>query len=184
MDILSIPEIGNHYRVTPFEGKRRSSLVEIPDTASNWKLCKVIGKKTIHQGRLQINLHDGRSIQFTEEDDKSLREIALGDTIKISLPEQEIQEHFPLQTGAWGIIEDGSNIGKNGKLTELEKRVGKNRSIAVLECDDETVVRTSIEHVFVIGKEKRIIEVPAPKKEATLPDTPGETDENTGEINE
>ncbi|MFW9915770.1 MAG: 30S ribosomal protein S4e [Candidatus Thorarchaeota archaeon] len=184
MDILSIPEIGNHYRATPFEGKRRLFLVEIPDTASNWKLCKVIGKNTIHQGRLQINLHDGRSIQSTEEDDKSLREIAVGDTLKISLPEQEIQEHIPLQTGAWGVIEDGSNIGKNGKLTELEKRIGKNRSIAVLECDDETVVRTSLEYVFVIGKEKPIIEVPTAKQEATLPDTPEETEENTGEINE
>lgn len=186
MDILSIPEIGNHYRVTPFEGKRRLSLVEIPDTASNWKLCKVIGKRKVRQGRLQINLHDGRSIEITEEDDKLLREISLGDTIKISLPEQEVQEHIPLQTGIWCIIEDGSNIGKSGKLLELEKRIGKNRSIAVLETGTETIVRTSLEYVFAIGKEKPIIEVEVPtaKQESTLPGTPKETDENIGEINE
>lgn len=187
MDILSIPEIGNHYRVTPFEGKRRLSLVEIPDTVSNWKLCKVICKRTIRKGQLQINLHDGRSMEITEEDDEALRKISTGDTIKISLPDQEIQEHIPLQTGAWGIIEDGSNIGKSGKLTELEKRIGKNRSIAVLECDNETVVRTSLEYVFVIGKEKPIIEMPTAeqaKQDTTVPDTPGKTGDITGEINE
>ncbi|MFX0116562.1 MAG: hypothetical protein ACFFB3_18585, partial [Candidatus Hodarchaeota archaeon] len=101
-----------------------------------------------------------RSIEITEESKKSLQDISTGDTLKISLPDQEILEHIPLQTNTWVIIEDGSNIGINGKLVDLEKRIGTNRSIAVLETEDETVVRTSLEYVFVIGKETPMIEIP------------------------
>lgn len=173
MDILSIPELNIHYRVTPFAGRRHLSLVEIPDDASNWKLCKVNGKRIIHKGRTQINLHDGRSIEITD-DEGGFADISPGDTIKISLPEQELLEHLPLQTGIWGIIEDGSNIGKNGRLAEFEKRVGKNRSIAVLETENKAVVRTSLEYVFVIGKDKPIIEIPAEAEETAIGDKTGE----------
>jgi small subunit ribosomal protein S4e len=160
MDVLSIPDLNKHYRVTPFVGKRRLFLVEIPADSSNWKLCKVIGKRTINRGGTQISLHDGRAFEITEESEKSLQGISTGDTIKISLPDQEVLEHLPLQTNTWVIIEDGSNIGKNGKLVDLEKRIGKNRSIAALETEDGTVVRTSLEYVFVIGKETPMIEIP------------------------
>ncbi|MHA2231751.1 MAG: hypothetical protein ACXAB4_04610, partial [Candidatus Hodarchaeales archaeon] len=165
MDILSIPELSIHYRVTPFAGKRHLSLVEIQDEASNWKLCKVTGKRIINKGRTQINFHDGRSIETAEDDEGVFADISPGDTIKISLPEQELLEHLPLQTDVWGVIEDGSNVGKNGRLAELEKRVGKNRSIAVLETENKAVVRTSLEYVFVIGKDKPIIEIPVETEE-------------------
>ncbi len=83
---------------------------------------------------------------------------------------------MPLQTDVWGVIEDGSNIGKNGRLAEFEKRVGKNRSIAALETENKAIVRTSLEYIFVIGKDKPIIEIPVEteEEETAIDDKTGE----------
>ena len=180
MDILSIEELKQYYRVNPCQGKRRISLVEIQADSSNWKLCKVVRKQTINKGITQLNLHDGRSLELTKEDNQSSLDIHRNDTIKISIPKQNILEHIPLEVGAWVIIEDGSNIGRYGKLTALEKRIGKYRSIAVIETEGEIVVRTSLEYVFAIGKESPVIEILPPQEtETTIT-----TEEVTGESSE
>lgn len=146
MDVLEIPKTKDAYRVIPVEGKL--SLNKIDETHAKFKLCKITNKTTIKGGKFQINMHDGRNIIFGEADAKKY---AVGDTIKISLPDQKIIEHFALKTGNLGMIESGKSAGTVGKVKEIIIVKGRESNKVVIDSDGSDF-RTIKEYVFVIGE--------------------------------
>ena len=46
----------------------------------------------------------------------------------------------------------------SGKLSYIEKRIGKNRSIAIVESGEEKII-TAMENVIIVGKDKNEIPV-------------------------
>lgn len=161
MDIIRIKDVNECYRFTPTDTRRRLSLVSIPMDI-DWKLCKITNKKSIKKGFIQFVLHDGRSIIIptkelekskTKFNDKKFLDATPGGTFKINLPSQEIIEYYPLEEGSMILIDKGVNRGKIGNLVAIEKLIGKRKSIAVISVDNEPI-RTALENIFVIGKDK------------------------------
>jgi len=84
------------------------------------------------------------------------------DTLKISLPENEISGHLKLSEGVPALIVDGKNIGRYGKIAALEQREGQKRKNALVTLEDSEGNRfqTTIEYVFAVGDTQPHISIP------------------------
>ncbi len=121
MDVIEFPESKKHYRV--LANTKGLSLVEISEKEASEKLCRINDKRTVKGGQFQLNLHDGRNILTENNGYKT------GDSVKISLPDQALQEQFKLDVGSSVLVIDGKNKGLEGKLVAISKReqmTGKN----------------------------------------------------------
>lgn len=148
MDTIDIHKLKHAYRVIPHEGYL--VLNKIAEENVKFKLCKIINKTTIKSGKFQLNMHDGRNIISSESEAKKYK---VGDTVKISVPEQKIEGHFALKTGSIGMIETGKYAGTVGKVKEIILVKGRESNKAVLDVNG-TDVRTIKDYIFVIGEHK------------------------------
>ena len=151
MDVLEISSSGDKFRLLP---KRRGGLrlVPIDDSEKGFKLCRIEKKTITSGGRLQLTLHDGRNVLLPEEANPA--EYHTLDTLKISIPNQEMLDIIPLRTGVQAIVTRGRNIGIEGKVLEIEKRFGTHASTVTLESSDGTRFQTALEYVFALGIER------------------------------
>ncbi len=145
MDVISIPEIKKHYRVT-FDDKGKLTTIEIKETEAKIKPCKITGKKTIKGNKTQIILSDGRTI-ITDN-----KEYKTGDTLVITIPEQEIKQHIPLKKGVTAMIYKGKYTGQIGTIEQIE-----GDSVIIKKGDE--LLHTKKEYTYVIGENKPIISV-------------------------
>ena len=141
MDVLTIGD-ENYRCILDTNGKLRYR--SISKKSAKTKICRVTGKTTIKDGMTQLHLHDGRNIVL-----KSTSEYSTGDSIVISLPEQKITAHLPIEEGALAYLTGGSHIGETANVRE---RIVKRSSKANETIFDD--FGTVSEYVFVIGKEK------------------------------
>ncbi|WP_423792858.1 30S ribosomal protein S4e [Methanocaldococcus indicus] len=157
MDVVSLPDANENYRVL-FDRKGRVKLypTENPDV----KLCKIKNKTVVKGGHIQLNLHDGRNILIKVSDPTKAEEdvYKTGDTLLISIPNQEIKAHIPLEVGKLVYITGGKHVGEIGKLIEIEKR-GIYPDIVTIETKDGEKFKTVKDYVFVIGDEEPIIKL-------------------------
>jgi len=162
MDVISIPAVSKHYRILPSE--KGLTLNSIGKDEAEYKLCRVENKTVLNNGNVQLNLHDGRNVRITVKDATKPEEdiFSTSDTIKISLPQQEITAHFKLAEGASAIIVGGKNIGKHGKIAALERREAqkKRKSLVTIEDARGNRFQTTTEYVFVVGDAKPNISLP------------------------
>ena len=158
--IKELKEINKAYRVLP---SRHHGLIlsEITKEEAKFKLCKIMNITTIRGGHLQFNLHDGRNIRVEIDNPKEKPAIPYktGGTLKISLPDQQILDYFPLQEGNQSLIYQGKNIGIAGEIKELTKRFGVNASLAIISGENGEI-STSYDYVFIIGDNKPAIDLP------------------------
>jgi small subunit ribosomal protein S4e len=162
MDVISIPNVEKWYRVLP--SQNGLNLHSISKDEAGFKLCRIEDKKVLKAGHIQLNLHDGRNITVKVKDANKPEEDVFGtwDTVKLNLPDQEIVGHFKLVEGAPALIIDGKNIGKYGKIADIERREVQKRKKALVTIEDARGNRfqTTVEYVFVIGDAKPHISLP------------------------
>ena len=72
----------------------------------------------------------------------------------LSVPEQKILEIISLDKGAYAIVTHGRNVGIEGKIIEIERRIGAHASTVTLEDPDGNRFQTALDYVFVIGTKK------------------------------
>jgi small subunit ribosomal protein S4e len=154
MDVISIPEMDRVYRVLPSQKGLTLLPIEKKEEAG-FKLCRIENKTTIKGGHIQLNLHDGRNLLIRVKDANHPEEDVFEtlDTLKVSLPDQEIIGHFKLAKEAPAIIIDGKNIGKSGKIMEIEMRTGQKRrkTLVTIENGSGNRFQTTLDYIFVIG---------------------------------
>jgi small subunit ribosomal protein S4e len=162
MDVISVPSVEKWYRVVSSE--KGLTLHPISKDEAGFKLCRIDDKKVLRNGHVQLNLHDGRNITIKVKDASKPEEDVFGtlDTIKISLPDQEILGHFKLVEGAPALIVGGKNIGKHGKIVTVERREAQKRKNALVTVEDARGIRfqTTAEYVFVVGNTRPEISMP------------------------
>tara|TARA_B100000214_G_scaffold373615_1_gene354323 strand:- start:2643 stop:3227 length:585 start_codon:yes stop_codon:yes gene_type:complete len=141
MDVLTVGD--DHYRCLLDEnGKLRYR--SIPAKESSSKLCRVMGKTTIRGGKTQVHLHDGRNITVDEA-----KKYNSGDTLVVSLPDQEVSGHHAFSEGVLAYLTGGSHIGSTAKVVSKDvKRSSKANEVQFEEFG------TVADYVFVIGSEK------------------------------
>ena len=143
MDVLTVGE-KNFRCVLDSNGKLRYR--PIPASTAGSKTCRVTGKTTIHGGRAQLHLHDGRNVLM---DDASTYKS--GDSVIISLPGQQITSHLSFAEGALSYLTGGSHIGETATVRGHDvKRTSKPNDV---QFDD---FQTIADYVFVIGAESDI----------------------------
>jgi small subunit ribosomal protein S4e len=152
MDIISIPDINKNYRFL-FNEKGDVKLIEIDEKESNIKPCKIVGKTLVKGGKIQLTLHDGRNIIVDDNKYKT------GDTLIITLPNQEIKSHFPLDKGVVVYISDGTHRGEVAKVVDFKAMPGSNPDRVLLEKNNGEQFETLKKYVFVIGKDKPEIKI-------------------------
>jgi small subunit ribosomal protein S4e len=80
----------------------------------------------------------------------------------VGLPEKEVLDQIKTQKGNIAIITGGKNVGKQGKIVEIEKTVAKKRRNALIVVEDEKGNRyqTILDFVFSIGGTSSLISLP------------------------
>ena len=143
MDVLTVGEV-SYKCVLDTNGKLRYRM--IPAKKSSTKLCRVMGKTTIKGGKTQVHLHDGRNLLFNENP-----EYKTGDSLAISLPDQEVKAHHKFEEGSTAYLTGGNHIGELATVRSHDiKRSSKSNEV---QFDD---FGTISDYVFIISSESDI----------------------------
>lgn len=152
MDVLELTRAEKRWRVL-FDKKGYLKFQEIDEDESGYKLTKVIGKTPFKGNRIQLSLHDGKTLVGDFGD------VSVGDTIKVSLPDMELENHIARKEGCLALITGGSNVGKAGRITSIQEAAGPSSDRFLVEAEDEEF-QAPEEYVFVIGEESSEISLP------------------------
>ncbi len=158
MDILTVKMLDEHYRILIYPGKGLRP-VEIPAGESSLKICQVKVKKMTKGGRLQIGLHDGRSILLNVDDEIAHSTKRL-DSLKISVPDQRILDVARLDKGSYVLVHSGSKAGYHGLLTGVQLDVTYPAKPTVSLETSAGAFKTTLSNVMPIGVEKPWITLP------------------------
>jgi small subunit ribosomal protein S4e len=157
MDVISIPKLKKHYRVS-IDKRGKLTLVPISENEAKWKFCRIENKTTLKGKKTQLNLHDGRNILVDKDTYKT------NDTLKISIPDQKILDVFPFKEGTTSMIIGGTHIGEIATIDKIEITRSSMPNIVHLKNKDEKF-QTIKNYVFPIGKDKPELTIPGVKIE-------------------
>ena len=152
MDVISIPKLKKSYRVL-FNQRGKLTLVPIDEKDVGWKLCRVENKTTVKGGKTQLNLHDGRNILIDNDGYKT------GDVIKLSLKDNKITDHYPMEKGILALITGGKHIGEIATIEEITITRSPKPNLVSLK-GKKGIFSTIKDYVFPVGKEKPAINLP------------------------
>jgi small subunit ribosomal protein S4e len=162
MDVISMPDLNKFYRILP--SHKGLFLNPISKEEASFKLFRVEGKTIVKNGSSQIALHDGSNMLVKVEDPENPSEVVYETfaTLKLELPEKQVLDQLKTKKGNVAIITGGKNIGKQGKIVEIEKTEAKKRRNALVVIEDEKGNRyqTILDFVFSIGGAKSLISLP------------------------
>ena len=118
----------------------------IPAKEALTKICRVMGKTTIKGAKTQVHLHDGRNLLFNENP-----EYKTGDSLVISLPDQEVKSYHKFEEGSIAYLTGGNHIGELATVRGQDiKRSSKANEV---QFDD---FGTISDYVFIISDESDI----------------------------
>ena len=143
MDVLTVGDV-SYKCVLDTNGKLRYRT--IPDNEALTKICRVMGKTTIKGAKTQVHLHDGRNLLFNENP-----EYKTGDSLVISLPDQEVKSYHKFEEGSIAYLTGGNHIGELATVRGQDiKRSSKANEV---QFDD---FGTISDYVFIISDESDI----------------------------
>ncbi len=157
MDVLQIQGADNIFRILP-EPNKGLTPKPIDQKEAGFKLCKIVGKKTVEGGKTQLNLHDGRNliVQPREPRQKTDPEFSVGAAIQLGLPEQKILRSIAFQPGALGLVIDGRNQGLAGKITSITQGThARQKSVRIATAAEE--FETPAAYVIPVGTEAPLV---------------------------
>jgi len=160
MDVISMPDLNKFYRVLP--SHKGLFLYPISKEEASFKLLRVEDKSMVKEGKSQIAFHDGTTLLAKAEGSENEAVYETFATLKLALPEKQVLDQLKTRKGNIAIITGGKNIGKQGKIIEIEKTEAKKRRNALVVVEDEKGGRyqTILDFVFSIGGAKSLISLP------------------------
>jgi small subunit ribosomal protein S4e len=153
MDVVSLPDAGENYRILPAKGGRLT-LHLIKGEETSFKLCRVIGKTTLRNNITQLRLHDGRTLNVPTESPYKVN-----DTLKINVPSQQIVDHIPFKDQLQVVITGGNSQGETGIIIGFGDEPGWKKTATVRTPKGEDI-RTLTKYVFPIGTTQSLISLP------------------------
>tara|TARA_Y100000768_G_scaffold266220_1_gene203335 strand:- start:3308 stop:4006 length:699 start_codon:yes stop_codon:yes gene_type:complete len=143
MDVLTVGDV-SYKCVLDTNGKLRYRT--IPAKEASTKICRVMGKTTIKGAKTQVHLHDGRNLLFNQNP-----EYKTGDSLVISLPDQEVKSYHKFEEGSIAYLTGGNHIGELATVRGQDiKRSSKANEV---QFDD---FGTISDYVFIISGESDI----------------------------
>jgi small subunit ribosomal protein S4e len=161
MDVISLPDMNKYFRILP--SHKGLFLSPISKEESYFKLMRV-EDKTASTGAVQISLHDGSNMLLKVADIKNPVEVTYEtfEVLKVNFEDKQVATHLKVKEGNIAIITGGKNIGKVGKIVEIEKAEAKKRRQALVVIEDAkgTKYQTILDFVFSIGENEALIALP------------------------
>ncbi len=139
MDIITIPEIKESYRVM-LDNRGKLDLLKVDEKT---KLCKIINKTKVSK-KIQLNLFGGKNILADKD------EFNVGDTVVLELPGNKIKSSIKFEEGSSCYLFGGNHIGETGVIKKIE-----GNKVVVKTKDEE--FETLKKFIYIIGKEKPLI---------------------------
>jgi small subunit ribosomal protein S4e len=161
MDVISMPDLNKFYRILP--SHKGLFLNPISKEEADFKLLRVEDKTIAKNGNLQIALHDGSNLLMKGEAESPEKVVyETFDILKLGLPEKQVLDQLKTKKGNIAVITGGKNVGKQGKIVEVEKTEAKKRRNALVVIEDEKGNRyqTILDFVFSVGEAKSLISLP------------------------
>lgn len=93
--------------------KGKLEVKEISKEKSEFKPCKIIGKKILKGKKTQINCFDGRNFIVNSEKFK------VGDSIVLDLKNNKIIKHLSMEKGNFALVIKGKNKGAYGRIESI-----------------------------------------------------------------
>ncbi|CAB49251.1 30S ribosomal protein S4e [Pyrococcus abyssi] len=156
MDVVSIPETGEHYRVLP---NRIGKLIlhPISEEEANIKPLRIRNKRMVKGAKIQLNFHDGTNhlIPLSEKDN-----YFTSYTVLMKVPEREILEVLPFEKGAYVFVTQGKNVARKGRIVEIKKFPMGWPDVVTIEDEEGELFDTLKEYAFVVGRDKPRISLP------------------------
>jgi len=159
MDVIELTDANIAYRVLPVE-RRGLSLIRIPKDEAKFKLCKILDKKLAPKGVIQYSTHDGRNITATKQEGEPAV-YATNDTLRLSIPKQRVLSHIKFEKGNYALVVAGRNLGKSGKIIELQNGTATRPATVTIEHQTGSKFDTMVEYTFVVGTDKPTIKLEA-----------------------
>jgi small subunit ribosomal protein S4e len=159
MDVVEFTDANTSYRVLPIAGKGLS-LVKIPKEEAKFKLCKVLRKGLAPGGRVHYGTHDGRTITVAPTESQTAL-YSTNDTLRVSIPTQRVLSQIKFEKGNLAIVIAGRNLGKSGKIMELQPGTATRPAMVTLEDSAGKKFETMVDYTFVVGTDKPAIKLEA-----------------------
>jgi len=112
-DTLNLKVLEKFYKLT-FSKVGKFALEEISEKDTAKKIAKVINKKILDKGKMQINLNDGRNILSDEK-------ISVGDSVLVDFKSNKIEKVLHLEEKSSVMIIEGKHKGKSGVIVKVEE---------------------------------------------------------------
>jgi len=110
-DVVTLDKIKKNYRLEIVN--KKFGLVEISEKEAERKIVKIIGKKILKKGKIQMNLEDGQNF-ITEE------KFRVGDSAVVNTKENKIEKILELKPGAKVEIMEGKHVGEKGIVEKID----------------------------------------------------------------
>jgi small subunit ribosomal protein S4e len=122
--------------------KSKFSLIEIDKKDANSKIIKIVGKKILVGGDVQMNLQDGQNVVSKDK-------FRVGDSVLMNTKEGKIEKVLGLKKGARIEILNGKHAGEKGEIVGFEDLVrGRNYEI---KFESGSLVRLPYKAILVVG---------------------------------
>lgn len=115
MDVIEISETNDYFRMNI--NRNGLFLEKIKKEDADKKLCRIVNKNIVKNGKCQLNLHDGRNLLVNDA-----KKYKTCDSVLIELPKQKLLKHFKLDKNANVLIIGGKNKGLSGKIKDIKER--------------------------------------------------------------
>lgn len=145
MDVMTIKPTDEHYRAG-YSKKGKMEFIPIEEDEAKYKLGRVKKKTKKKGGKTQITLHDGKNL--IKED------VDIGDSVKITLPDGEIEKTIKMEKGNKGYIISGKHAGEILEITKVMS--GTRQREPLVELGDITTQKTN---VFPIGEKESELKI-------------------------
>lgn len=137
-DVISIPEVKKYFRIV-LSKKGKLEVEELSEKEAYTKIAKVEGKQLVKGGKVQLSMHDGKTILYDKD-------VKVGDSVEIELATMNIKSVLKREIGAKIFLTQGKHAGSEGILKEMEGESAKYVS------EDKKEVETATRYLFVVGK--------------------------------
>ncbi|QGN06013.1 30S ribosomal protein S4e [Halorhabdus sp. CBA1104] len=145
-DILAFREREEFYRIFPGDGGRLA-LTPIDEESAQSKLGKIVEKRNVPGGDVQLTLHDGETLLVGEDDPYTPN-----DSIVVANEDEEIVAHFTYEEGALVTAVDGQHAGEIGEIETIQVTASSADNNVIVERTDGSTFETVEEYVVVIDE--------------------------------
>ncbi len=133
-DTISIEKMKMNYKLV-IEGNKYK-LVEVKGKDADTKIVKIIGKKLLSNGRVQMNLEDGQNFIVKDK-------FSVGDSAVVNTKQDKIEKVLVLEKGCNVEVVSGKHSGEKGSLKEIiEIEKGKRYLIKLKDAEVKLPFKT------------------------------------------